>query len=436
MTRHVLAAAREWAAADVGEVEVRFEGGTVEQMASLLGLDVTARRPGQGNYPLQAGCVRPVSHQTGLQAMVFCRPQGEGDLGERMHRACEQAAAEGAVHIVAVGADCPEITAVLLHEAYQRLETADLVLGPATDGGYYLIGLRRPRRSLFVDMAWGGEQVLDETLRRADQLGLVTCLLPVHSDVDRPDDLPVWYRARDTKVTHQATRLISIVIPTLNEAEELPRTLSTMTDCRDVEIIVVDAGSVDATTHIAADAGCRVLESSPPRARQLNVGAAAATGQHLLFLHADTRLPAGFTDAIHAVLSESGVIAGAFRLCIDAPGLSLRLLERSVNLRSRFLQLPYGDQGLFVGRGVFEHIGGFPELPIMDDFAFVRRLRRYGRIRVAPLSARTSARRWKKLGPWRTTWINQKVIVGYQLGIPPERLLKWYKADAQDGDNG
>lgn len=167
-----------------------------------------------------------------------------------------------------------EMAAELLSEAYQHLASADFVLGPATDGGYYLIGLRRPIPELFTGMPWGSDRVFGETQHRARQLGLTCHLLATLSDVDRPEDLPVWRRISPPPTDLAAASQLSVVIPTLHEAEELPSTLSAlMTDCwpeksSGPDIIVVDGGSTDETARIVADAGCRVVNSAPPRARQ------------------------------------------------------------------------------------------------------------------------------------------------------------------------
>jgi rSAM/selenodomain-associated transferase 2 len=219
---------------------------------------------------------------------------------------------------------------------------------------------------------------------------------------------------------------LSVVIPTLNEASHLPGTLQRLAGAHGIEIIVVDGGSDDGTPEIAQRAGCRVVSSARGRALQLNAGADAADGSLLLFLHADTQLPTGFDTAVRSALAEPGVAGGAFRLRIDAPGWPFRLIEQAVAIRSRLFQMPYGDQGIFVRAETFRQIGGFPALPIMDDFEFIRHLRRRGRVRVLSLPATTSGRRWRKLGCWRTTWINQKVVLGYYLGVAPERLAKWY----------
>ncbi len=395
MTQHTLAWARELAQGFPVSLEIRFDGGDAEQMATTFG-----------------------------NGLPYC-PQGEGDLGCRMERALKEAFFQGAGRAVVIGTDCPELTPKLILESFQRLADYDLVLGPAGDGGYYLIGLRADRPQLFADIAWGSERVLEQTLCRADALSLKVSLLETLSDVDRPDDLAVWHRVRQSLSARSTTR-ISVIIPTLNEAAQLSQTLGSLRCGEDLEIIVVDGGSDDATLEIAEREGCRVLRSPPGLALQMNVAAGAASNPVLLFLHADTRLAPGFCPAVLAALREPGVVGGAFRLRIDAPGWPLRVIERAVNLRSRALQMPYGDQGIFVRKEIFQELGGFAILPIMEDFHFIQRLRRRGRIRIAPLPASTSARRWQELGPWRTTWINQAIILGYCLGMSPQRLARWY----------
>ena len=245
------------------------------------------------------------------------------------------------------------------------------------------------------------------------------------SDVDYPEDLLVWRRAQRSPSTVSTTR-ISVIIPTLNEAGCLPQTFRSLPDAANLEVIVVDGGSNDGTADVAERAGARVLRLPPGRALQMNAGAAAARGSVLLFLHADTRLPRGFFSAVEAEMRKPGVVGGAFRLRIDAPGWPLRIIEGAVHIRSCVLQVPYGDQGIFVRKETFQELGGFAMLPIMEDVDFIRRLRRLGRIRIVPLSATTSGRRWQELGPWKTTWINQKIVFGYCIGISAQRLADWY----------
>ncbi len=220
---------------------------------------------------------------------------------------------------------------------------------------------------------------------------------------------------------------ISIVIPALNEAENLPCALETAQTATNVEVVVVDGGSSDATTAVAADGGARVVASEPGRSHQQNQGAIAASGPILLFLHADTRLPAGFDQIVRQTLAQPGVVAGAFELRIDGAGPGLRWVEWGVNLRSRSLQLPYGDQAIFLTAAVFRRLGGFPDLPMMEDFELVRRLRRQGKVAIAPAAVVTSDRRWRRLGILRTTLANQAMVAGYLLGIDPHRLAQWYR---------
>jgi rSAM/selenodomain-associated transferase 2 len=219
---------------------------------------------------------------------------------------------------------------------------------------------------------------------------------------------------------------ISIIIPTLNEAENIKEAIVTTQLNTNIEVIIVDGGSKDDTIEIAQSLSVKVISSSPGRAVQMNAGAVAATGDILLFLHADTRLPIGFDEMVRTALQQSGTVAGAFKLRIDASLLSLRWVELGVNLRSHFYQMPYGDQAIFLTKAVFQQIGGFPELPIMEDFELIRRLKRIGRIVIIPTPVVTSARRWLQKGVFKTTLLNQIVIIAYLLGVSPERICSWY----------
>ncbi|HBE20585.1 MAG TPA: glycosyltransferase [Cyanobacteria bacterium UBA11149] len=220
---------------------------------------------------------------------------------------------------------------------------------------------------------------------------------------------------------------ISIIIPVLNEAISLSRVIQRLADVSHIETIVVDGGSQDETVNIAKSFGIDVICTTPGRASQMNAGAAIATGDILLFLHGDTILPANFDNLIRETLEDSQVIAGAFELRIDSQRRGLRLIEKMVNLRSHFFSLPYGDQGIFITRAVFQDMGGFPDLPIMEDFALIRSLRKRGKIAIIPASVITSGRRWEKLGVVKTTVINQMIVIGYFIGIPPHQLVGWYR---------
>lgn len=221
--------------------------------------------------------------------------------------------------------------------------------------------------------------------------------------------------------------VISVIIPTLNEAAHIDRVLTAVLRGKAVEVIVADGGSGDTTTDKAMTHGVHVCRCTAGRARQMNRGAALAQGEVLFFLHADSRLPAGYDDIIRHALAGEGVAAGAFSLGIDAASAGLRFIAGCANLRSRGLGLPYGDQGLFLRADCFQACGGFPDLPIMEDVVMVRRLRKTGRIVTVPEQIRTSSRRWERLGILRTTLINQAIVAGFLLGVPAARLTRWYR---------
>ena len=223
--------------------------------------------------------------------------------------------------------------------------------------------------------------------------------------------------------THSRSALLSVIVPTLNEEVLLPRTLASAARA-DAEVIVVDGGSTDRTVPIADRMGARVIESPPGRARQMNAGAAEAAGELLLFLHADTLLPAGYQADVRRVLDDPAVAGGAFRLRIAGSRSAFRVIERAVNLRSRCLSLPYGDQAIFMRRDSLIAAGGFPSIPVLEDFVLVRRLRRRGEIRLARSAVLTSARRWDHHGPWRTTARNQLAIAAFLLGVSPHRIAR------------
>jgi len=219
---------------------------------------------------------------------------------------------------------------------------------------------------------------------------------------------------------------ISIIIPAVNEAWTIQQSLASTETGTNLEVIVADGGSQDDTVAIASAGGAKVLSVSKGRAKQMNLGAAAATGEFLLFLHADTLLPLRFDAMIRTALAQPNAIAGAFCVQIDSPLSSLRLVEWGVNWRSRLLHMPYGDQAIFLRSSVFHQLGKFPELPMMEDFELMRRLRCRGRIVILPTPVLTSPRRWLKQGVCQTTLKNQIAIVSYLFGVSPAKIACWY----------
>lgn len=381
--------------ADPVRIVIEYDGASREDMASFVGAD------------------RELAAQS------------SGDLGERLAHAARMAFDAGAQRLAIIGTDCPALTADILQKALEALERCDLVLGPASDGGYYLIGLSRFHAELFESMPWSTDRLLAQTLKTAERIGLTVELLPVLDDVDLPEDLSVWEQHR-----HQQSCGTTVVIPTFNLEPRLEAAIASARQAAGVEVIVVAAGDVTESREAASRMGCRFLESPAERGRQLNAGARVALGENLLFLHADTELPSGWDAEVRRVLSIKRTIGGAFPVRLDAPGWRLRLIERGIAIRSRWLQWPYGDQALFLKREVFRLQGGFPELPLMEDFAFVRRLKSTGTIRLADIPVITSARRWLRLGAWRVTLINQLMVGGFLLGVPMRYLVRLYNRRA------
>ncbi len=348
------------------------------------------------------------------------KPQKGKDLGERMQSAA-QCALEGKYRqVVMVGTDLPALSAHHLQTAFDALQDHDLVIGPSRDGGYWLIGMSRPA-AVFDSIDWGSSRVFAQTMGAARRLGLKTALLPVLNDIDTAADLEAWQPGGLWQRPY-----LSVIIPALNEAESIGRTIEAARS-PDCEIIVADGGSTDETVVLARAAGATVICAPRSRARQQNAAALAARGRVLLFLHADTRLPHNYGAQIFETLLSSRTIAGAFRFKTDYHHPGMRLIEKAVHFRATLLQMPYGDQALFLPAAVFAHAGGFPDVAIAEDLVLVRRLTQLGRIGMAPAAAVTSGRRWKAIGIWRTTLVNSTIAAAVLFGVDPGRLAPLYR---------
>jgi rSAM/selenodomain-associated transferase 2/rSAM/selenodomain-associated transferase 1 len=372
MTEHIVRQAQKIGA----PIEIRYASGSLEKMRAWLGEDLDYAE------------------------------QGEGDLGERMERTFADQFTAGVERVVLVGSDCPSNDWKNMEAAFQSLETTDCVIGPANDGGYYLIGLNQPVPQLFHGIDWGGPHVFEQTMKAAS--GLSVHRLPNLHDVDLPEDIPPR---------------ISVVIPTLNEEEYLSQTLRTVQEAFRIEIIVVDGGSTDETRAIFPEA----LECRDGRAAQQNLGASKAAGDLLLFLHADTLLPDGWDWVVRKTLSDSSVVLGAFSFKVGEAFPGHKFIENMVTWRSVKRRLPYGDQGLFLRKDSFEKAGGFPDIPIMEDYALVRSIRKSDALVTVPEPAVTSGRRWKQHGVLKVTMLNLLMIIGYHLGIAPHQLARMYR---------
>ena len=223
---------------------------------------------------------------------------------------------------------------------------------------------------------------------------------------------------------------ISVVIPVLNEEKTIAASLTALMALRPHEVIVVDGGSADRTREISAQTGATVITGVPGRARQMNYGAQRATGDILLFLHADTRLPATAFGDIVAALRDPRYLGGRFDVDLEGDHWMLKVVGAMINHRSRITKVATGDQAIFVRREVFARMGGFPHIPLMEDIAFCRALKRLGGIACLRSRVVTSARRWETHGVWRTIikmWILKLL---YFAGVSPVKLKRFY-ADAR-----
>jgi rSAM/selenodomain-associated transferase 2 len=227
------------------------------------------------------------------------------------------------------------------------------------------------------------------------------------------------------------TPFISIILPVLHEEMVIQETLSCLLH-PDVltmaEIIVVDGDPRGSTAALVRDRRVQTVTGPAGRGAQMNEGARLSRGDILLFLHADTRLPEGAICEIRRAWYETGFTAGAFELGIDAEGPGFRLIEKMVSLRTRLTRIPYGDQAIFIRRAIFNHLGGYRKIPIMEDIDLMRRAKNEGGgLVIVKRKVRTSARRWRKEGLVACTLRNWTLSTAFYMGARPELLARFYR---------
>ncbi len=221
---------------------------------------------------------------------------------------------------------------------------------------------------------------------------------------------------------------ISVIIPVLNESNLLPVTLPMLNISENEELIIVDGGSTDLTPEIARRFTGKLITAERGRGKQMKRGAETAKGDILFFLHADCIVPENTFENIRSLLKDANISAGAFNLGIHSRKKRYRIIEFAVFLRNRITSLPYGDQGLFLKKEIYEKIGGYSDLPLMEDVDIVRRLKKAGRIAFINKKILASPRRWEKEGIVYTTVRDWILALLYTLfKVSPERLIKFYK---------
>ncbi len=346
--------------------------------------------------------------------------QSEGDLGTRMLAALGRALASGRPKVLILGSDSPQLPAD--HIRALLASRADVAIGPTDDGGYYAIACSRISARMFEGVRWSTEHAYSDTVAAAERSGLTCECGPPWFDVDRPEDLD----RPEIRRLLEPVPLVSIVIPTLNEAAAIPATMRALNALDGAkEIIVADGGSEDSTAARAQALGARVVTCERGRGAQLRTAAAVACGDVLWFLHADTLAPANALSAIRSALRDPRVVAGNFALRFSGTSCAARNLTW-IYPYLRFLGLAYGDSGIFVRRSAYERIGGFRPYPLFEDLDLIRRVKKTGRFARLDCELVTSARRFENryLRTW-AVWIALQVL--YWMKVPPAALARLYR---------
>lgn len=305
----------------------------------------------------------------------FIPQTGEG-LGERMDRALQDIFARGYGAAVLFGSDLPDLTARDLRRAFRKLKDCDTVLGPTDDGGYYLIGAKQPCPEAFDHQTYSHSSVLDNTYSAIKAAGKTVGLLAPQSDIDLPEDLSRIRRdlrgSRHLKHSAAGAYIfghssISVIVPIYNEESTIEALLNQLAPYRnEVEIILADGGSTDRTAERIGPEWT-LIHTEKGRAVQMNTAARQSHGDILFFLHCDSTVPDGFPDDIRRVLKTHPW--GAFGIGYAEPEPFLKINAAYANqFRLRVQHIAFGDQGIFLPRELFEDLGGFPELPIMEDY--------------------------------------------------------------------
>jgi uncharacterized protein len=333
------------------------------------------------------------------------RLQVGDNLGKRMQQAFETVFAkfigDPGSKVVIIGSDCMEITSTLIDAAFHVLDDHDLVIGPANDGGYYLLGMKQEHRSLFEEKAWSTDTVLNDTFKDATRLRLSHAELPVLSDIDEIDDL---LRSPLRRMASTSVPLkLSIIIPTRNEANNIEKTmrmLAARSSRENIkEIMVIDGESSDGTALLAAKAGARVIKSRKGRGQQLQIGGTLATGDVLYFLHVDCVPPLGF-DRMIIDATRAGYRSGCFKLRFDVVHPILKLTAWFSRFGHQWFRA--GDESLFVEKAVFMEAGGYdPTRAIMEDVEIIPRLKKIAAFAVIQHQITSAARRYINKGIFR-----------------------------------
>ncbi len=373
------------------------------------------------------------------KSVRYIEQRGDG-LGERMENAIHDVLDMGYEKVVLTGSDIPELEADTIETSFAMLSVSDVVIGPTSDGGYYLIGLKEPHHEVFDVKTYGVSTVFEQTVDSIRKTGLKIEIVDEYNDIDTKEDIAQlrrriaengWTVCTDTAHFINETLKISVIIPTYNEEKTVISMMEQLaayaSGNRGVEIIFADGGSTDSTISLLGNK-FRVITGSKGRGIQLNEGALNSSGDVLFFLHCDSVLPSDFIEEIKRCMMHHAV--GCFGIRFSSRNLFMLTNRIISNHRAAIRGIPFGDQGVFIDRTLFFELGMFPEIPLMEDYEFSLKLKRYG-IRPGMTRKRilTSARRYGKgtgsiLAAEYRMWNLRRL---YRSGKSIEDLAEMYK---------
>ncbi|MBQ3370044.1 MAG: TIGR04283 family arsenosugar biosynthesis glycosyltransferase [Mogibacterium sp.] len=363
--------------------------------------------------------------------------QRGNNLGQKMENAFADAFALGYENVILTGTDIPELKADSVNSAFEMLDSCDIVLGPTSDGGYYLIGMSSLHHEAFDVKLYGVSTVFEETTGSIRSSGFSVSIADEYSDIDDKEDIAgLMERIRgDRSVAGPDTRrflmeniAVSIIVPLYNEELTVNTMMDQLRPYKDeAEIIFVDGGSSDATLTLIGDE-FRVISCERGRGRQLNEGVAASCGDVLFFLHCDSVLPKGFLGEIKRCMMRKPF--GCFGVRFDSNNFFMLTNRIISNYRAALGGVAFGDQGMFIERKLFFDEGMFPEIPVMEDYEFSIRMKKRGyRPAMARRRILTSSRRYGKgtVSIVKTEMLMFYLRMLYRMGEDPSRLKQRYK---------
>ncbi|MCL5406512.1 MAG: TIGR04282 family arsenosugar biosynthesis glycosyltransferase [Deltaproteobacteria bacterium] len=354
------------------------------------------------------------------------RPQEGDHLGERMAKGLRSAFAEGAGRAVLIGSDLADVEPGDIEEAFRNSGEKVAVLGPAADGGFYLVGTDRPIDSPFGFSTWGTNEIFNRTAGQFEAEGFRVHPAPQRNDVDCKSDLERL--DRDPLFSES----ISIIIPTLSEAEKLSPLLHYLEDAiwPGDEIVVVEGGACEKTSFRRISPVLTVIKTIKGRGIQQNIGAMLSRGNILFFLHDDTIPPPEFAYLIRRTCRDKPSAPGCFRLRFLPSSRALDLISKWANLRTALFKLPYGDQGYFLRKELFEGAGGFRRTYLMEDVEIVRNLRKISgagsAVSIMPADVYTSPDRYLRKGILKASLQNHLLFLLSLLGRDERELYRKY----------